>query len=104
MPSDDSDYYNIDTAGYYRKSKWKDSEEVIADLSEPGQSAAAADASKPQVPGENGGELINAEAQVPSSEGKDTKNINTLQEFSVGQGKICIRTDCIFTRLLRERT
>jgi hypothetical protein len=53
---------------------------VIADLSEPGQSDAAADASKPQVPNENGGELINAETQAPSSEGKDTKNIDTLEE------------------------
>lgn len=80
MPSEDGDYYNIDTAGFYRKNKWKESEEVIADLSEPDRSDAAADASKPQVPDENGGELINAEAQLPSSGGKVTKNNDTLQE------------------------
>lgn len=80
MPSESGDYYNVETAGYYRKSKWKDSEVVIADLSEPGQSDAAADASKPQIPDENGREPINTEAQVPSSAGKDTKNIDTIQE------------------------
>ena len=79
MPSETGDYYNVETAGYYRKRKWKDSEEVIADLSELGQSDAAADASKPQVPDENGGELINTEAQTSSSDGKDTKNSDTFQ-------------------------
>ncbi len=78
-PSDTGDYYNVETAGYYRKSKWKDSEEVIADLSEPDRSDAAADASKSQVPDKNGGELINAEAQTSSSESKDTKNNDSLQ-------------------------
>jgi len=82
MPSKTGDYYNVETAGYYRKNKWKDYEDVIADLREPDQSDAAADASKPQTPDENGGEPINAEAQTSSSEGKDTKKINTNQENS----------------------
>ena len=59
--------------------KRKDTEDVIAELSEPAQSDAATDASKPQVPDENGGELINAEAQVSSSVGKGKKNNDTLQ-------------------------
>lgn len=46
MPSQYGEYYNIDTVGYYRKSKWKESEEVIADLSEPSQSDAVTNASK----------------------------------------------------------
>ena len=80
MPSDTGDYYNVETAGYYRKNKWKDYEDVIADLREPGQSDAAADVSKPQIPNENGRESINAETQASSSEGKDTNNSANLQE------------------------
>ena len=57
-----------------------ESEDVIADLSEPDQSDAAADVSKPQTPGENGGETINAETQASSSEGKDTNISANLQE------------------------
>ena len=79
MPSEDGDYYNIDSAGFYRKDKWKESEEVIADLSEPSQSDAVSDASKPQAPNDNGREPINAETQNSSSEGKDTKNSDTFQ-------------------------
>ena len=79
MPSEDSDYYNIDTAGYYRKNKWNKSEEVIADLSEPNQSDAVADASKPQVPDINGEGLINTGAQLTSSKSKDRKSSSNFQ-------------------------
>lgn len=82
MPSKTGDYYNVETAGYYRKDKWKEYEDVIADLREPGQSDAAADVSKPQIPNENGREPINAETQASSSEGKDTNNSSNLQEKS----------------------
>jgi len=67
-------------AGYYRKDKWKNDEDVIADLREPGQSDAAADVSKPQTPNDNGGEPINAKTQTSSSEGKGTENISEKQE------------------------
>ena len=80
MPSEHGEYYNIDTAGYYRKSKWKESEEVIADLSEPSQSDAVTDASKPQVPDKDGVGPINTEAQLPSSGSKDNTNSSNLQE------------------------
>lgn len=82
MPSDNGDYYNIDSAGYYRKDKWKKSEDVIADLSEPSQSDAAADASKPQDPDKNGEGLINAKAQPHSSGDKDSKSSSNMQENS----------------------
>lgn len=84
MPSEESDYYNIDTAGYYRKNMWKSSEEVIADLSEPSQSDAVADASKPQVPNKNGEGLINTGAQLTSSESKDSESSSNLQENTGG--------------------
>ena len=80
MPSKAGDYYNVETAGYYRKNKWKDYEDVIADLREPGQSDAATDVSKPQTPNENGRKPINAETQASSSEGKDTNNSSNIQE------------------------
>lgn len=80
MPSDTGDYYNVETAGYYRKNKWKENEDVIADLSEPDQSDAVADVSKPQIPDKNGREPINAETQASSSEDKDTNNSANLQE------------------------
>ena len=80
MPSDTGDYYNVETAGYYRKNKWKENEDVIADLSEPDQSDAVADVSKPQIPDKNGREPINAETQASSSDGKDTNNLANLQE------------------------
>lgn len=83
MPSDDGDYYNVETAGYYRKSKWKNDEDVIAELSEPAQSDAASDASKPQAPDINGGEPINAEAQTSSSASKGTNNSSNGQEKAV---------------------
>lgn len=80
MPSENGDYYNVETAGYYRKNKWKEYEDVIADLREPDQSDAVTDVSKPQTSNQNGRKSINAETQTSSSEGKDKKNIDTLQE------------------------
>ena len=80
MPSETGDYYNVETAGYYRKNKWKDYEDVIADLREPDQSDAVADVSKPQTPDENGKEPINAETQTSSSGSKGTNNIPNNQE------------------------
>ena len=80
MPSETGDYYNVETAGYYRKNKWKENEDVIADLSEPSQSDAATDVSKPQTPDKNGKEPINADTQASSSEGKGTKNSANIQE------------------------
>lgn len=65
-----------------------ESEDVIADLSEPDQSDAAADVSKPQTPGENGGETINAETQASSSEGKVTNNSSNNQEKSEKSSQI----------------
>ena len=103
MPSESGDYYNVETAGYYRKSKWKDSEEVIADLSEPSQSAAATDASEPQVPYENGGERINAETQELSSEGKDTKNFGNDQE-KTEKSAIQRRDDRVQAAVVEHRT
>ena len=50
MPSITGDYYNVETAGYYRKNKWKETEDVIAELSEPTQSDAVSDVSKPKIP------------------------------------------------------
>ena len=50
MPSTTGDYYNVETAGYYRKNKWKETEDVIAELSEPTQSDAVSDVSKPKIP------------------------------------------------------
>lgn len=57
-----------------------DYEDVIADLSEPGQSDAATDVSKPQTPDKNGKESINAETQASSSMSKGTKNSANFQE------------------------
>ena len=52
---------------------------MIADLSEPSQSDAATDASKPQVHNKNGSGLINAEAQAQLSASKDTDNTSNNQ-------------------------
>ena len=80
MPSASGDYYNIDSAGIYRKTKWKESEDVIADLSEPSQSDAATDASKPQFRNKNGSGMINAEAQTQPSDYKGIKKSETSKE------------------------
>ena len=80
MPSETGDYYNVESAGYYRKNKWKENEDVIADLSEPGQSDAVTDVSKPQTSNENGRKPINAETQASSSDGKDIQNSSNDQE------------------------
>lgn len=78
-PSEHGDYYNVESAGYYRKDYWKDNNDVIADLSELSQSDADSNVSKPQTPTNNGKELINAETQQ-SSENKDNTSSDNIQE------------------------
>ncbi len=80
MPSEHGDYYNIESAGFYRKDKWKESEEIIGELSEPTQSEATLDVSKPQNPQQGGEEVINTETQKSSSTGKLSKSSETEQE------------------------
>ncbi len=81
-PSRNGDYYNVESAGYYRKNKWKDSENVIAELSELTQSVTASDVSKPQVPDNGGRELLNAETAITSTV-EDTTPVSNEQENSV---------------------
>ncbi len=81
-PSKQGDYYNVESAGYYRKNKWKETENVIAELSEPTQSVTASDVSKPQVPDEGGRELLNAETATTST-AEDTAPVSNVQENSV---------------------
>lgn len=85
-PSKHGDYYNVESAGYYRKNKWKDTENVIAELSEPTQSVTASDVSKPQVPEEGGRELLNAETATTSADESTTQSANS-QENSVKSGE-----------------
>ena len=98
MPSDSGDYYNVELAGYYRKNKWKDTEEVIAELSEPTQSDAATDTSKPQNPQIDGREKINTKAH-PFSDGKDNTNVLKTQGKSEENDKGVKRAqnDALFT-------
>ena len=81
-PSKYGDYYNVESAGYYRKDKWKESENVIAELSEPTQSVTATDVSKPQVPSKHGMELLNAKTTITSthkdSERRENNKISSL--------------------------
>ena len=49
-------------------------EDVIAELSEPTQSDAGTDVSKPQNPQINGGEMINAESQSSSDSKEKVKD------------------------------
>ncbi len=81
-PSKYGDYYNVESAGYYRKDKWKESENVIAELSEPTQSVTASDVSKPQVPSKHGMELLNAKTTITSthkdSERRENNKISLL--------------------------
>ena len=59
---------------------------AIADLSEPGQSDAASDVSKPQTPNENGKEPINTETQLSSSENSALNNTTDTGK-TPGRGK-----------------
>ena len=86
-PSKYGDYYNVESAGYYRKNKWKDTENVIAELSEPTQSVTASDVSKPQVPEEGGKELLNAETATTSAS-EDRNSVSNLQENTQKSGEI----------------
>ena len=76
----------MNSAGYYRKNKWKETENVIAELSEPTQSVTASDVSKPQVPEEGGRELLNAETATTSADENTTQSANS-QENSVKSGE-----------------
>lgn len=86
-PSKYGDYYNVESAGYYRKNKWKDTENVIAELSEPTQSVTASDVSKPQVPEEGGKELLNAETATTSAS-EDRNSVSNSQENAQKSGEI----------------
>ena len=91
-PSKHGDYYNIESAGYYRKNKWKDTEYVIAELSEPTQSVTASDVSKPQVPKESGKELLNTETATTSAS-EDTAPVADVQEISQESGEKWNKTE-----------
>ena len=80
-PSEYGDFYNVETAGYCRKNKWKNLEEVIAELSEPTQSAAVTDDSKPLISIDNGRRPFATESQS-SSECKDNNNSLNMQDNS----------------------
>ena len=88
-PSAYGNYYNVETAGYYRKGKWKNIEEVIAELSEPTQSDAESDVSKPQNPNKIGREAFNAETATTSAD-KVSDNSSTAQEEG---GNILLREE-----------
>jgi len=77
MPGDGSDYYNVETAGYYRKDKWKEDEDVIGETSEPSPSDAVSEPSKSQLPHINGKGMINAEAPKTSSAAKLGNNVGS---------------------------
>jgi len=79
-PSVYGDYYNVETAGYYRKSKWNE-EDIIAELSEPILSGTATDASKPQTFTKGGEKLLNAEAAI-TSEDKVNEPSSDIQQKS----------------------
>ena len=81
-PSNYGDYYNVESAGYYRKDKWKNTEEVIAELSEPTQSDTASDVSKPQAPNNSGRMPLNAETATISAD-KVSNNSSTAQGENV---------------------
>lgn len=80
-PSSYGDFYNVETAGYYRKNKWRDYEKVIAELREPTQSAAVSDDSKPRNSLQNGRKPIDTKSQS-TSECKDNNNSRNMQEKS----------------------
>lgn len=69
----------LQEAGFDGKEKWKDKEEVIAELSEPTQSVTATNVSKPQVPHKSGEELFNAETAITST-GKTNQSSSQSQK------------------------
>lgn len=78
-PSEYGDYYNVETAGYYRKSML-DKKDEIARLSEPELSDSVTNASKPQQPQINGEEALNTKAAITSYDKGSNNSDNTIDD------------------------